>query len=166
MTENEKFKLTLSLSITSLAISFFVAVSQHYEKANVTVADVTVDSADLVGQAPFIEFSVDGMVSNASQPTFSLIRSSVYYAGTVYDVNVMPELPLSLAQGYAERFSITFKYPLTRDAANELLDGKDFSSVLSGFLSVRFTSGKNKMYSGSIAIKRTEWDKSKWLAGP
>jgi hypothetical protein len=147
---NRIAKAALAVSILSFILALVTAVNQYRENVEVVIDDISVLSVN----DNVISLEAEAVVANTSQFTVSLMESSVFLGGNVIDAEVIPEVPVSLISGYAEKVSVRFMCTFSTDKLSEWENGSSLDDVLNTeIISIRFKSAKRKMYSGSFKLE-------------
>lgn len=162
MRQKEISIVALIVSVLSLILSAYLGIREYKEKAEIVVDDIEVDDANLEG-GNYIVFRADIIVANMSKPTISFIKGVAHVGWDEYELQTLPELPISLVQGYANKMSVRFKYPLSSEQVSELISGGKLDEVVDHNISIQLRSAKRKIYSGTFTrLDNVRWVLEEW----
>lgn len=141
----------LIVSILSLAFTVITSIYQYKENIEVVVGAFDIVAIDLDDRS--IECQVEIIVANASHATTSLlqIKGYIYHPGfqpaEPVEVELHPNLPITLVQGGAERLVANCKYSLNDEQLSALERNENIQTVLKDdSISIRLFSTKDKCY--------------------
>ena len=148
----------LAVSIISLIVTIVMAINQY--KENIEVVSDKLYISELNLEDGTIACEIDIIVANTSHTTTSLLKAKAYKSFSGFKsskeliVTTMPDMPLTLIQGGAEKIVLCCQYQLDDAEVAALKSGGTISEILvNQWISIRVYSARGTCYSSSARFE-------------
>lgn len=148
----------LAVSILSLIVTVIVAISQYTENIEVVSHNFYITELNLDNGT--IDCKIEVIVANTSHSTISLLRAKAYRMFSGFKsseelvVSTVPDMPLTLIQGGAEKIVLYCQCKLDETEISALKDGGNILDIMAKqSISIQVYSAKGSCYSSVARFK-------------